>query len=372
VHPPEVGGNDVAVAQHGDGGVDVAARDVELAREVVARSRGHDPEHAACFGGDTGERADRAVTPARDDPSTVRERVPRQRHEVAGVGRQLELEVEPARRKCVEQMGETGAAPPTARRRVHHRGPGLRRPTHRRERSGARYLARVSVPSDLDLHRVPGHVAIVVDGEGRSVGEESLVDVVDGALGIGLRWLTVDVVPSGRWGEPTGELRALLADAERLLLARRDELHARGVRIRVLGRREARLPRRLQRVIDDTEALTAANHGMTLTLAVDHDGRAELAAAMAAIAAEVREGTRRLSSIDEDVVAAHLDAPDLPDPDLLVRTAGDTRTTSFLVWQTAYSEFVFSDTRWSDFRRADLFAAVAEFQRRERRFGAIE
>jgi undecaprenyl diphosphate synthase len=111
---------------------------------------------------------------------------------------------------------------------------------------------------------------------------------------------------------------------------------------------------------------------MTLTLAVDHDGRAELTAAMAAIAAEVRDGTRRVAAIDEDVVAAHLDAPDLPDPDLLVRTAGDTRTANFLVWQTAYTEFVFTDTRWDDFRRADLFAAVAEFQRRERRFGAVD
>jgi undecaprenyl diphosphate synthase len=230
----------------------------------------------------------------------------------------------------------------------------------------------MSVSPEVDLHGVPGHVAIVVDGAGCSVGEPALVDVVDGALAIGLRWLTVDVVPGSRWSAPIGELRALLVDLERVLLARRDELHARGVRIRVIGRRDGRLPRRLQQTIDDTEALTAANHGMTLTLACDHDGRAELAAAMAAIAAEVKAGTRKLASIDEDVVAAHLDAPDLPDPDLLVRTAGDTRTANFLVWQTAYSEFVFTDARWDEFRRADLFAAVAEYQRRERRFGAIE
>jgi undecaprenyl diphosphate synthase len=230
----------------------------------------------------------------------------------------------------------------------------------------------VSVPSDVDLHRVPGHVAIVVDGAGCAVGEAALVDVVDGALGIGLRWLTVDVVPEARWGAPIGELRAVLTDLERVLLARRDDLHARGVRIRVIGRRDRRLPRRLAQVIDDTEAMTAANHGMTLTLAVDHDGRAELAEAMAAITAEVRAGTRRVASINEDAVVAHLDAPDLPDPDVLVRTAGDTRTANFLVWQTAYSEFVFTATRWDDFRRADLFEAVAEFQRRERRFGAIE
>ena len=118
--------------------------------------------------------------------------------------------------------------------------------------------------------------------------------------------------------------------------------------------------------------MTAANHGMTLTLAIDYDGRAELADAVAAMTAAVREGTLHPSAIDEDALAAHLYAPDLPDPDLLVRTGGDTRIASFLVWQTAYSEFVFTDTCWPDFRRTDLVAAVAEFQRRERRFGAIE
>ena len=108
----------------------------------------------------------------------------------------------------------------------------------------------MSVPPHVDLHRVPGHVAIVVDRTGCSVGEPALVDVVDGALGIGLRWLTVDVVPAARWSAPIGELRALLLDVERVLLARRDELHARGVRICVLGRRDGRLPRRLQQAID--------------------------------------------------------------------------------------------------------------------------
>jgi undecaprenyl diphosphate synthase len=226
--------------------------------------------------------------------------------------------------------------------------------------------------TELDLHQIPGHVAIVADGNGCTVGEAALVDVVEGALEIGLRWLTVDLVPSARWSEPIGALRALLADAERVLLARRDAWHARGVRVRAIGRRGERLPRRLRTTLDDTEALTAANHGMTLTLGVDHDGRAELAAAMAAIAEEVRDGARKVAAIDSDVLAAHLEAPDLPDPDVLVRTAGETRTSSFLVWQAAYSEFVFTDVAWPEFRRADLFVAVAEFQRRERRFGAVD
>jgi undecaprenyl diphosphate synthase len=226
--------------------------------------------------------------------------------------------------------------------------------------------------TELDLHQIPGHVAIVADGNGCTVGEAALVDVVEGALEIGLRWLTVDLVPSARWSEPIGELRALLADAERVLLSRRDAWHARGVRVRAIGRRGERLPRRLRTTLDDTEALTAANHGMTLTLGIDHDGRADLAAAMAAIAEEVRDGARKVAAIDGDVLAAHLEAPDLPDPDVLVRTAGETRTSNFLVWQAAYSEFVFTDVAWPEFRRADLFVAVAEFQRRERRFGAVD
>jgi undecaprenyl diphosphate synthase len=224
------------------------------------------------------------------------------------------------------------------------------------------------VTVDVDLHRVPGHVVIV----GGGIDEASLADVVDGALAIGVRWLTVEVLPSEWWGEPLGVPRRAFVAAERLVASRCDDLHGRGVRVRGLLRRLSRIPRRLVRVLAEAEATTASNHGMTLTLAVDHDGRVELAEAMAALAAEVGEGRRRPASIDEDVLAAHLAAPDLPDPDLVVRTGGDTRTTGFLVWQSAYSELVFTDVRWPEFARADLFAAVAEYQRRERRFGAVE
>lgn len=225
--------------------------------------------------------------------------------------------------------------------------------------------------ADLDLHRVPGHVAIVIEDGGHAAGETTLADVIDGGLEIGLRWLTVDAIPAHRWCRPLAEVEVLLDLYERVLLEARDRLRDRGVRVRCIGHRE-RLPRRLQRVIDDTEAMTAANLGMTLTLAVDYDGRTELADAFGAMTAAVRAGSLHPGAIDEDAVAAHLYAPDLPDPDLLVRTGADTRTASFLVWQTAYSEFVFTDTCWADFRRADLFAAVAEYQRRERRFGAID
>lgn len=226
----------------------------------------------------------------------------------------------------------------------------------------------MGVPAAVDLHHVPGHVAII----GGDVDEASLADVVDGALALGLRWLTVEALPSDCWGGPLGESCRAFVDAERLLVSLADDLHGRGVRIRGLGRRAARVPQRLRRALVEIEALTAHNHGMTLTVAVDHDGRVELADAMAALNAEVREGRRRASSIDEDALAAHLTAPDMPDPDLIVRTGGDTRSAAFLVWQSAYSELVFTDACWPGFDRDDLFDAVAEYQRRERRFGAVE
>jgi undecaprenyl diphosphate synthase len=220
----------------------------------------------------------------------------------------------------------------------------------------------------VDLHRVPGHVAILGD----AVDDASLADVVDGALAIGLRWLTVEVLPATGWSEPLGHIRTACEQVEAMVRARREALHAHGVRVRALGRREPRVPQRLQRVLADTEALTAGNHGMTLTLAVDHDGRLEVAEAIADLAAEVRAGRLRPGAIDEDLLAAHLATADLPDPDLVVRTGGETRTAGFLVWQSAYAEFVFTDARWPDFGRDDLLAAVAEYQQRERRFGAVE
>jgi undecaprenyl diphosphate synthase len=159
-------------------------------------------------------------------------------------------------------------------------------------------------PAELDLHRIPGHVAIVIEDGGHAAGERALVDVVDGALEIGLRWLTVDALPSHRWCRPLGEVEELVDLAERVLLERRQELHRRGVRIRVIGRRDRRLSRRLQRVIEETEAMTAGNHGLTLTLAMDYDGRAELADAFAAMTVAVREGALKRGTIDEDAIAA--------------------------------------------------------------------
>jgi undecaprenyl diphosphate synthase len=154
---------------------------------------------------------------------------------------------------------------------------------------------------------------------------------------------------------------------ESLLMRRRDELHDKGVRIRFAGRRDWRVPRRVLKRMDESSALTVANRRMTLTMAFNYGGRAEIVDAVRAL---VAEGTPA-PKIDERAIRAHLYFPDQPDPDLVVRTSGEYRISNFLLWELAYSELVFTDVLWPDFRRQHLFEAVAEFQRRERRYGGV-
>ena len=238
--------------------------------------------------------------------------------------------------------------------------------------------------ADLDPQRIPRHVAVVMDGNGRwaqrrglkrtdghAAGEEALFDTVEGALEIGLSWLTVYAFSTENWRRPLDEVRYLMGFNERLLMQRRDELNGKGVRVRFIGRRGGRVPRRVRQRIEETEELTRSNRRLTLTFAFNYGGRAELVDAVGAIAAEVAAGRLDPKKIDEKVIHRHLYAPDMPDPDLLVRTSGEFRISNYLLWELAYSELVFTDVLWPDFRRADLFEAVAEFQRRERRFGSV-
>ena len=227
----------------------------------------------------------------------------------------------------------------------------------------------------------PAHVAIVMDGNGRwaqkrglprieghAAGEESLFDTVEGALQLGIRWLTVYAFSTENWRRPADEVRFLMNFNEGILVRRRDELNERDVRIRFLGRRDWRVPRRIVRRQEEALALTARNKTMTLTIAFNYGGRAELVDAVRSL---VAAGVPA-SKIDERSIRAHLYAPDMPDPDLVIRTSGEYRISNFLLWELAYSELVFCDVLWPDFRRQHLFAAVEEFHRRDRRFGAIE
>jgi undecaprenyl diphosphate synthase len=203
--------------------------------------------------------------------------------------------------------------------------------------------------------------------EGHAAGEAALLDVVEGALEIGIEYLTMFAFSTENWRRPPDEVRYLMGFNESLLLRRRDELHQKGVRIRFAGRRDWRVPRRVLRRMDESTELTKDNRRMTLTMAFNYGGRAEIVDAVRAL---VVAGTKA-QRVDERAIRAHLYFPDHPDPDLVIRTSGEYRISNFLLWELAYSELVFSDVLWPDFRRGDLFAAVAEYQRRERRYGGL-
>jgi undecaprenyl diphosphate synthase len=183
--------------------------------------------------------------------------------------------------------------------------------------------------------------------------------------------MTVYAFSTENWRRPIDEVRFLMGFNERLLLARRDDLNERGVRVRFIGRRGGRVPARVRKRIEETEALTAKNRRLTLTFAFNYGGRAEIADAMREIGHEVAAGRVNPDKIDERKIHRHLYAHDMPDPDLVVRTSGEYRVSNYLLWQCAYSEFVFTDVLWPDFRTKDLKAAIAEFQRRNRRFGNV-
>jgi undecaprenyl diphosphate synthase len=235
-------------------------------------------------------------------------------------------------------------------------------------------------PADLDLSRVPRHVACVMDGNGRwarrrglkrteghSAGEDALFDTVDGAIDLGLDWFTVYAFSTENWRRPADEVRYLMGFNEKILLGHRDELAERNVRIRVLGRRDWRVPKRLLRLMDETVEMTRHNTGMTFSIAFNYGGRAEIVDAVRAI---VDAGTPS-SKITEKLIARNLYDPEMPEPDLVVRTSGEYRISNFLLWELAYSELVFTDVLWPDFRREHLFDAVREFQRRDRRYGGV-
>ena len=242
-------------------------------------------------------------------------------------------------------------------------------------------MAPAGTVDGIDPGRIPVHVGCVMDGNGRwarrrglprteghAAGEEALFDTVEGGLELGLRWLTVYAFSTENWKRPRDEVRYLMQFNESLLVRRRDELHERGVRMRFVGRRDWRVPRRIVRRMDESVALTSGNRRMTLTIAFNYGGRAEIVDAVRALVADGVAAAK----IDERAIHARLYDPEMPDPDLVIRTSGEYRISNFLLWELAYSELVFTDVLWPDFRRTDLFDAVREFQRRDRRYGAID
>ncbi len=233
---------------------------------------------------------------------------------------------------------------------------------------------------DLDAAAIPRHIACVMDGNGRwaqaqdlprtdghKAGEHSLFEVVDACDDAGVEWLTVYAFSTENWRRPPDEVKFLINFNEEILLRRQEELHQRNIRIRFIGRRDWRVPRRLIKRMNEAADLTRKNTGLTFTIAFNYGGRAEIVDAVKQI---VEAGTPA-DKITEKTIARRLYDPEMPDPDLMIRTSGEYRTSNFLLWELAYSELLFTDTPWPEFGRDALIAAVHEYQTRDRRFGGV-
>lgn len=237
------------------------------------------------------------------------------------------------------------------------------------------------VPPDFAKGEVPSHVAIVMDGNGRwanrrgltrveghKAGEAALLDVVAGALQLGIKHLSVYAFSTENWKRSPDEVRFLMGFNREVLHRRRDQLNEWGVRVRWSGRRP-RLWTSVIKELQTAEELTRDNDRLTLTMCVNYGGRNEIVDAVRSIADDVAAGRIKPSAVSERLVQSRLYLPDLPDVDLFVRSSGEQRTSNFQLWQSAYAEMVFLDTLWPDFGRRQLWEAVERYAGRDRRFG---
>ncbi len=237
--------------------------------------------------------------------------------------------------------------------------------------------------AELDPERLPRHVAIIMDGNGRWAkkrglprfyghrqGVKTAKRIITKACEIPIPVLTLYAFSRENWERPPEEIAVLMELLRAYLREELPEMKARGIRFRVIGERE-RFPRDIQEMIARCEAETASGERMTLVLALSYGGRAEIARAARLLAEEVKEGRISPEEITPEVFARFLYTADLPDPDLLIRTSGEQRLSNFLLYQSAYTEFYFTPVLWPDFTEEEFLKALEDFQRRERRFGRI-
>jgi len=228
----------------------------------------------------------------------------------------------------------------------------------------------------------PEHIAIIMDGNGRwakkrmlpkVVGHKRGADVVracvEDSIDLGVKYLTLYAFSSENWNRPEDEVNDLMGLLKHYLTSEIDELHSKNIRISFIGNRKT-LGKNILKLIDEAEEKTRNNTRLRLTLALSYGGRAEIVDAARMIAEKVEQGEIKSADISEELFASHLDTSDIPDPDLIIRTSGEKRISNFLLWQIAYTEFVFLDVLWPDFNRAALEEAIEEYQGRERRYGA--
>ncbi len=230
---------------------------------------------------------------------------------------------------------------------------------------------------------VPRHVAIIMDGNGRwakerglprleghRAGAESVREVMEACIELGVEYLTLYAFSSENWSRPATEVGALMSLLDRFLDEKAKDLDRQNVRLLAIGQLD-RLPAKTRALIERIKARTANNTTMTLVLALSYGGREEIVTAARSLATDAVEGKISPSDIDAELFASRLQTAGIPDPDLLVRTSGEMRVSNFLLWQISYAEIVIVKKFWPDFRQGDLFETVREYQRRHRRFGAL-
>jgi len=235
----------------------------------------------------------------------------------------------------------------------------------------------------IDINRLPKHIAIIMDGNGRwaknqskfrvfghESGVLSVKDIVEGCVDIGIDYLTVYAFSAENWNRPIEEVNALMELLISTINNEAETLNKNNVRLNAIGDLNS-LP---QKCIDDLAnvmAITSKNTKCTLTLALSYSAKWEIIEAAKKLAAQVQTQQITLDDINEEIFAAQLTTTSIPDPELMIRTSGEHRVSNFLLWQIAYTELYFTETLWPDFRREDLFEAIVDYQKRERRFGKI-
>jgi undecaprenyl diphosphate synthase len=241
----------------------------------------------------------------------------------------------------------------------------------------------MSLLDQIDKNRLPKHLAIIMDGNGRWAKEKGKLrvfghqngviavrDTVEGAVQLGIKYLTLYAFSTENWNRPKLEVMALMELLVSTISKETKTLMDNGVKLNAIGNLKS-LPERCLSQLEEAIEKTSQNTNCTLTLALSYSSRWEITEAAKEIATKVKSGELNLEDISEDVFASHLNTKGIPDPELMIRTSGEHRISNYMLWQIAYSELYFTSKLWPDFRREDLFEAVIDFQKRERRFGMI-
>lgn len=232
--------------------------------------------------------------------------------------------------------------------------------------------------------KVPEHVAIIMDGNGRwakkrglpraaghRAGADSVRDIVQSCNKLGIKYLTLYAFSSENWSRPEKEVAILMELLQKFLKTKLPDMLKDNVRLRAIGRLD-RLPPHVRAELDNAIAKTAQNSAVTMTLALSYGGREEIVDAAKSVAAAVKNNEISLDQIDNQLFSSHLYNSDIPDPDLLIRTSGEVRLSNFLLWQLSYAEIVITPKNWPEFRHAELIDALKEYSRRDRRFGVVK